>query len=166
MKPGPKPKPVELRKREGTWRGDRHAAPILAPLIDELPAAPPELSAEGRAAWESAGRTMLDVGMLRAGHVPMLAAYARAVDVAAEAYAHIAEDGLVHGGSRGRGQVVSPWFRVWRDATSTVARLAEHIGASPSALTHLGVAATRGRTLQQELAEAYGLEASRGPGPR
>jgi hypothetical protein len=63
MKPGSLPKPVELRKRDGTWRADRHPVPVATPLLNELPDPPEELDDEGQRVWVTVGNGMVDAGM-------------------------------------------------------------------------------------------------------
>jgi P27 family predicted phage terminase small subunit len=159
MKPGPLPKPAEIRKIDGTWRADRHPRPVMTPLLDALPDPPEELDDEGRRVWVTVGNGMVDAGMLREGHLPMLGEFASASQLARAAFREMKKEGMVVPGSQGRGRVANPWFRTWTSAVATMTRLGEHLGASPAAMTRLGVSAVRGSTLQQQLRTLMDKEA-------
>jgi P27 family predicted phage terminase small subunit len=165
VRPGPLPKPAEIRKKDGTWRADRHPRPVMTPLLDELPDPPEELDDEGRRVWIAVGSGMITAGMLREGHLPMLVEFASASQLARAAFREMHKEGMVVPGSQGRGRVTNPWFKTWNSAVATMTRLGEHLGASPAAMTRLGVAAVRGVTLQQQLAAldaAHGAEVTAG----
>jgi P27 family predicted phage terminase small subunit len=162
MRPGPLPKPAEIRKRDGTWRADRHPRPIMTPLLDALPDPPAELDDEGRRVWVAVGSGMIDAGMLREGHLPMLVEYASAAQTARMAFRGMHKDGLVVPGSQGRGRITNPWFKAWNSAVATMTKLGEHLGASPAAMTRLGVSAVRGSTLQQQLRALMDKEEAEG----
>ena len=63
----------------------------------------------------------------RPGDVPLLAMYARVSVLAAEAVAHLEQDGQVDSGGK-----VSPWVKVSSDHAKTLAALASKLRLAPS----------------------------------
>lgn len=162
---GPKPRPIAEQRR----RGNPHKGPLLpevrAAPFPTLPEPPPILGPDGREAWALVGEALADAGILQPQYLPLLEMFAEAVELSRIAYRDLEKRGLLRKGAKAA-EVVSPLFRIWEGATAKALSIGEHLGASPVAMARLGITTFRGRTLQQELAETYGLEASRGPGPR
>jgi phage terminase small subunit len=124
--------------------------------ISEMPQAPPDLSEAGRRAWEEVGGGLFSVGHLQTPYLPLLRLFAQACDLTDRAWRELTaedEDGnvptLVRKGARGGG--ANPAVKVWRDALGAARSLGEQLGASPVAMTRLGLSHVRGLSLAQEL---------------
>jgi phage terminase small subunit len=144
---GRKPKPLHVREREGNpSKRPLPTVPRLAPLY-ELPEPPPDLSEAGRRAWEVVGGSLTDEGAMAPAFLPFLRMFAQACELAERAWGEM-EESLVRPG-RERG--ANPAVRVWRDAVATARALGEQLGASPAAMTRLGLSRVRGMSMAQEL---------------
>lgn len=164
MPTGRPPTPLAIRRRRGNPQKRPMPPETGTAAVELLPDPPKSLTKHGREAWLVVGGALADAGILQAAHLPQLESFAMAIELRAKAWADLQRGGFLRAGKRA--QVIAPQFRVWRDATSMAVQIAETLGASATAMARLGIATFKGRTLQQELAEKYGLELSGGPSPR
>lgn len=165
MVAGRKPKTREQRQRTGN-AGKR---PLPAQIktsdrLETLPEPPETLTEAGKEAWRVVGGPMVDAQALRQAHLPVLLMFSQAVALSQSAWADLQEEGYVREGKRNT--VISPAFRVWETATSQALRFGEHLGATPVAMARLGLAALKGKTLHQRLAERHAAGVAGGRGPR
>lgn len=71
----PARKPVEVHLRNGTYRPDRHAAPVLVggrPSLDELREPPEDLPEDAKAFWADTVVRLIEVGIVDRVDVPIL----------------------------------------------------------------------------------------------
>jgi P27 family predicted phage terminase small subunit len=154
---GPKPKPIELRAKEGTLRPSRHGeVPVVAGAVPFDLAEPPEdLDETAKEFWREAVPTLMGVGLLstvdKAALEMLSTQYARAKQAAKV----IREQGhLAHGST---GQLTEhPSIRTERDAALTFLRFAEQYALTPVARTRLGLAEMQRRSLADEMKESFG----------
>jgi P27 family predicted phage terminase small subunit len=155
--PGPPPKPIEQRLREGNPAKRPLPEPVLiGGRPDESLEPPDDLPPDGRLAWNEVVPTLAEAGVLdrvdRLALEAMCAAWARAK----QAQRLVASQGHFVRGSRGQLRE-HPSLRTEREATMLFLRYAEQFGLTPAARARLGLAELKRRTLKAEFDAALGL---------
>ena len=151
---GRKPKPVEVRRREGN--------PSKEPLPDvvlvggrpaSVPEPPEDFPEEARGAWVEVVPRLQEVGIL--DHVDRLALEAMCTQWARakQAGQTIKREGLTSLGSHDQ-LVEHPAVATERAAHQLFLKFAEHYALTPIARTRLGLAQLQGRSLAMEMAGA------------
>lgn len=151
---GRRPDPNRARRGTGHTpvRSERDLAPVAS--LPAAPEPPDGLSEEAAAIWRRVVAEC-DPRLLRSGGDMLVAELCRAYAFAREASEHVARVGMIV--RSGKGPVVNPMFRVWRDSTSQAIRLAEQVGLTPAAHVRLGLQVLTGASLASQ------LEADLGP---
>ncbi len=151
---GRKPKPAEVRRREGNPGKRPIPAPVLVAgrLVPEPPDHFPEAA---RQAWDVIVPTLAKIGLLDGIDSLALEGLCVLVARAREARTILERDGLVAESARGA-LVAHPAIRIERDAWTAFLRFAEQYALTPVARTRLGLAELQRRTLADELAEQIG----------
>ena len=137
MLTGIKPKPVELHRRQGTFRADRHGKP--SPAADLVKPKPPAgLFREALVAWHEVVRELERVGTLHSADRHGLECAAVCLGRLRQARRAIAKSGLEVRGDRGA--VVAPAVRVELAAMKELRALLSELGLSPTSRSRLGLA--------------------------
>lgn len=137
---GRKPKPTYLKVVEGTARGDRTPANEPIPA-SRRPTCPAQLSPAARKLWRLTLGDLPD-GLVTRVDGPVLARWCEATALAADQARALAATGPVIMGARSGEIVVSPAWRVYRQAAELQVRLGEQLGLSPSARARLSMPET------------------------
>jgi P27 family predicted phage terminase small subunit len=158
MPRGPKPKPLEIRQKEGTLRPSRHGeAPVAIPTTDirSMLEPPEHLDESAKMFWREAVPTLVQAGIISAVDRAALELASTMYARARQAGRVIAEQGHLARGSTGQ-LVEHPSLRTERDAAINFLRFAEHYALTPVARTRLGMAELERKSLQQEMKESFG----------
>lgn len=156
---GPKPKPAELRKLEGTYKPSEHGeSVVIGGRPDALPA-PDRLTEHEAAVWDEVVPPLLAVGLL--DRVDTFALEALVTNVARwrEAEEAVKRDGMLVMGRFDQPQA-HPGIAIAQKAQAEYRSWCARFGLTPSDRIGLGMAAVRSRSLSQDLAERIG------PSPR
>jgi len=152
---GPKPKPAEIRKREGTYRKSDHGEVVV---IGGKPATlepSSNLTPRERAAWDEIVPAMTSSGLIDRVDVPALEAIAISVARWREAEEVLREEGLFVASPNGY-RVAHPAIAVSQKAAAEYRSWAARFGLTPSDRIGLGLAAVRSRTLSEDLSDRIG----------
>lgn len=156
---GPKPKPAELRKREGTYKPSDHGeVVVLGGKPTTLPA-PSNLTENEATVWDEIVPPLLEVGLLDRVDVPALEAIATSVARWREAELVLREEGLFVASPNGY-RIAHPAIAVSQKAQAEYRSWCARFGLTPSDRIGLGIAAVRSRSLAQDLSDRIG------PSPR
>lgn len=151
---GRKPKPVEVRRREGNPGKRALPEPVtVAGRPVRVPEPPESLPRDAREAWERIVPALADVGLLDEIDALALEAMCTQWARAKQAGRVIAEQGHVTLGSTGQ-LVEHPALATERQAHQMFLRFAEHYALTPIARTRLGLAELQRRSLAGEMAKA------------
>lgn len=126
-------KPPHLVALEGNPGKRRVAARGVQPTGEATP--PGHLTGYARVVWARVVDAM-PAGTYRPTDTELLAAYCDAAATHREATAHVAAEGPVLTGPRGR-QQRNPWFAVQRDAARQIESLGRRLGLDPLARERL-----------------------------
>jgi P27 family predicted phage terminase small subunit len=157
---------VEVHKRDGTYRSDRHGDVALVggrPMPDELAEPPDDLTEAGKEHWRQVVPQLVRAGLADRIDVPalheMCSAYARIIeartildDLAEAMGPERAAWALLSKGSTGQ-WVEHPAVKTERESIALWMRLSSTFGMNPVARAQLGVAALTARQLAEELAD-------------
>lgn len=157
---GRKPKPVEIRKRDGSFRPDRNPAPVVVDqgsLNDTagILEPPDSLDETAKEFWRQAVPTLMQVGLLSSVDQAALEMLATQYARAKQAAEVIKNQGHLARGSTGQ-LVEHPSLRTEREAATAFLRFAEQYALTPVARTRLGLAEMQRRSLQQEMQAEFG----------
>lgn len=182
---GRKPKPAEVREKEG-GRSVSHrkqvAAAVVGDAIDPVNGdtleAPEYLAIEVADVWDEVVPALVDVGLARSVDIPALEALCTHIAIARGALEYLEQSNEstreANGGRSSldlekfvdyteRGvPVVSPYHRIFRDSWREALKLAEHYGLTPISRTRLGIAALQQRSLAEQLQSIMGDDSSAG----
>ena len=152
---GRKPKPVEVRKREGNPSKRPLPEPVRVGGIPDALAPPDDLLPTAKDFWNEVIPVLAKVGILdvvdRAALEMMSTQYARAK----QAGRVLAEQGALTKGSTGQ-LVEHPAMATERNAINTFLRFAEQYALTPVARTRLGLAELERQSMLSEMAQEYG----------
>lgn len=138
--------------------GKRRAeAPVIAPTTDVD--APGDLPAGVRRVWTELARPMADAGLLDRVDAFALEAIARCVDRWRQAEALLDEEGMFVASPNGY-KIAHPAIAVSQKAQAEYRAWATRFGLTPIDRVSMGLAALRGKSLEQELTSKIG------PSPR
>ena len=154
----PARKPTEVHIRNGTFRPDRHSAPILVggrPEHAELAEPPDHLPPEAQEFWRTTVVRLVEVGIVDRVDVPLLEQLATQYARIAQARRVIEQFGHFSRGSMNQLKE-HPALKIEREATAMFQRLADQFALSPLARARLGVADVYRRSLQAELEQMLG----------
>lgn len=152
---GRKPKPNEIKKRDGTYRADRHGDAPPLPAAPQLVEPPAELEDEAKEFWREAVPTLHEAGLLSRVDKPALEMLATQYARAKQAGRVVAEQGLLALGSAGQFRI-HPAVIAEREATTQFLRLAEQYALTPVARTRLGLAEMQRQSIAQAVGEDLG----------
>lgn len=156
---GPKPKPAEVRKREGTYRKSEHGEVVVLGGKPTALDAPAHVTERVRQAWGEIVPHLLAVGLLDRADVPALEALCSAVAQYREANEVIAAEGMFVESPNGY-RIAHPAVAVANKAAAEYRAWCARFGLTPSDRIGLGIAAVRSRSLSEDLADRIG------PSPR
>jgi P27 family predicted phage terminase small subunit len=156
---GPKPKPAEVRKREGTYKPSEHGeVVVIGGRPDDLPA-PARLTEHEAAVWSEVVPPLLAVGLLDRVDTFALEALVLCVARWREAEDLLKVEGMFVESPNGY-RIAHPAVAVAQKAQAEYRSWCARFGLTPSDRIGLGMAAVRSRSLSQDLAERIG------PSPR
>ncbi|MDG3006617.1 phage terminase small subunit P27 family [Paludisphaera mucosa] len=135
-KRGRKPAPNILKIQAGVRR-DR-INPDTPPVIPGLAEPPVPLSAAARAEWDRILPLLNESGLVSLTDGVALAIYCVAYGRWVEAEGHMTREGRVLTDAKGVPRV-SPWFKIARDASDDLRRMASEFGLTPSSRSSLRV---------------------------
>lgn len=156
---GPKPKPAEVRKREGTYRKSSHGEVVVLAGKPAGLAAPEHLPERVREAWDQIVPPLVDVGLLDRADAPAVEAMCYAVAQFREANEVVVAEGMFVSSPNGY-KIAHPAVAVANKAAAEYRSWCARFGLTPSDRIGLGMAAVRSRSLADDLAEKIG------PSPR
>lgn len=155
---GRKPKPAEVRIREGNPGKRALPEPVLIggrPSQDTMGDPPEHLSALAQEFWADTVSLLIEVGVL--DHVDRPALEMLATQYARWRQASRVVNEMGHFARGSTGQLVEhPSLKIEREASAMFMRLAEQFGLSPVARVRLGTAELQRRNLAAELAAQLG----------
>jgi P27 family predicted phage terminase small subunit len=155
---GPKPKPVEQKRKEGNPGKRPLPEPLLVggrPQKHELEEPPDHLPAEAQEFWRESVTRLIEVGIVDRVDVPVLEQLCTQYARIRQAQRVLAEDGHFVRGSVGQLRE-HPAMKIERDATQLFLKIAEHYALTPIARTRLGLAELHRRSLAAEMTDALG----------
>ena len=155
---GPKPKPTEIRIREGYSNRQKLPEPILVsgqPAVGELAEPPAHLPLDAKEFWRDSVARLVAVGIIDRVDLPTLELLAVQFARARQAGRVIASEGHFALGAACQIRP-HPALAIEREATAQFARLSELFGLNPVARARLGLAELHRRSLQAEFAESLG----------
>jgi P27 family predicted phage terminase small subunit len=156
---GPKPKPAEVRKKEGTYKPSEHGeVVVIGGRPDSLPA-PAHLTEHEVALWDEVVPPLLKVGLLDAVDAFAIEALVLSVSRWREAEELLKAEGMFVSSPNGY-RIAHPAIAVAQKAQAEYRSWCARFGLTPSDRIGLGMAAVRSRSLSQDLAERIG------PSPR
>lgn len=143
-RPGPAPKPLQLRMIEGTDRKGRQGrSPIDLSTVPDPPKDVPEptheLSSEVRRHWDKLCRDLEAMDMLTSADAAAMTAYCEAVELHSRASRTVGKSPLLVQNSHGN-LVVNRTITVQQEAARTLLRFAQEFGLTPAARTQVEVA--------------------------
>lgn len=125
--------PTEQLKRNGTFRPDRHTPQEPgADLLKQLPPAPFDLSEEAAGIYKEEGRRLIEMKILKASDLRLLAMYCNEYATYINETAAALEEGVVSemtNGTRG----TNPHRKVAETALKNALAIGDKLGLSPSA---------------------------------
>lgn len=147
-------KPTEQHQREGTWRPDRHALPVVL-AARGVPDKPEHLSEEAAGIWDLLIADLAESGVLDKTDALAVEAVAVTLERARQARRLIAEEGMTIESARGA-KTRHPAVQIERDCWALLRGYMEQLGLSPAARARLGLTAIQGMTAAQTLAARLG----------
>lgn len=135
MKPGPKPKSLQLKILSGTKKPK--AANSQAPQSPLASLKPPTgLTRREKFHWNLLAGELRDAGLLTRLDAPVFLMLVRNLALIDEATAALRRDGLTQRTKLGN-RSTSPWIRIRQNAERSVLRIAGDFGLSPSSRSRL-----------------------------
>ena len=152
-RPGPRPKPAEIRKREGTYRKDRHGDVVVIGGRPDVIEPPVHLKPAAKAVWLElvpVVRTIVD-------RADMWALEAMVMEIVRwrEAEALLEEQGLWVASPNGY-LIAHPAIAVATKAKKEYRDWSSRFGLTPSDRIGLGIQAVKKRSLQEDLSDKIG----------
>lgn len=143
---GPPPKPTALKILHGETRPSR--LNNSEPIPGELEVIPPEdISEEAMVIWDELADDLIRTGVLRPWDARQYADYCEAVVSSREAQHHLDEEGEVidypvfnrSGEQVSSRPVVSPWWKIRREASEAMLKGAARFGLTPADRSRLQI---------------------------
>lgn len=119
---------TSLKILEGD-RSSRINTNAPAPAVGDI-RMPSWLPARAKRLWQALAPDLQHREVLTPWDVPLLAQWCVAAAQARDAATHLAQEGEVIAGAKGR--VKNPWFQVWRDSMDVMLRIGARFGLTPS----------------------------------
>lgn len=132
---GPKPKPVEQARRDGT-HPNRIPNPPLRTDVNASLEMPGYLNEYQRVAWEQLVEVLKDLDVLDNSDASMVETCAAMLGRMREARHELNKGDMVEYTQRGAA-IPSPWWRIEKEAAQQVQRLLAELGLGPSARARL-----------------------------
>lgn len=158
--PGPPPKPVEQKIRDGNPGKERLPEPLVVsgrPELEDLRDPPSYLPREAKRFWRDTVLKLVDVGIADKVDIPALEQLATQYARIRFAQSVIAEEGMFARGSVGQIKE-HPAVKIEREATLLWFRLAQEYALTPVARTRLGLAELHRRSIATEMDDKLGDE--------
>ena len=156
---GPKPKPAEVRKREGTYSKAKHGEVVVLAGKPSGLDAPEHVTDRVRSVWSEIVPPLVEVGLLDRADAPAIEAMCVSVAQFREANEILASEGMFVASPNGY-RIAHPAVAVATKAAAEYRSWCSRFGLTPSDRIGLGMAAVRSRSLKEDLAEKIG------PSPR
>jgi P27 family predicted phage terminase small subunit len=156
-RPGPKPKPTELKRLTGNPGKRRPPTRITVLPPTDAPPPPPQLAEAGREAWATYwthGRAWL-----APTDRPIITRLCELLDVRAEIAARMASEGLLQVSEDTGRSFGHRLLNDWRGLNRDIAELEDRCGLNPAERSRLGVAEVR---VASELDQLISRRAGRG----
>lgn len=136
-KPGPAPKPTQLKLLHGENRPSHLNLAEPKPR-DALPVCPDDVSDGVRAVWDDTMRELIAMDLAHAADRDSLICYCEAVVTHRRASATLAKSPLLITGQKGN-LVRNPMLQIQRDAATTIRNFAAEFGLTPASRTRIEV---------------------------
>ena len=138
---------TQNRKADSARKRATEAAVIAGVLETEPQAFPPTdlIPTQVHDVWHAVVNELGGSNSMRPAFVPIIEAYALAVNTHALAGAEVQESGILVEGVHG--PVANPMLKVQKDSAATMLRLAETLGLTPAARIRLGLLEITGQSL-------------------
>ncbi len=139
-KPGPKPKPIQLRVLEGNPGKRPLSEPVVQPRLEprkRVPAPPIDLGKLGKAQWRRVAKRLVAQGVLTDLDLNVLEFYCREFERYKNAEEQLKLSGDVLRTGRDR-LVPNPYLAIARQALNWLHKLGAELGLSPSERSRLG----------------------------
>ena len=131
--PGPKPKPSQMKKLQGTHRADRAAENEPMPAIGDVPVCPDWHPEDAREMWDAYAPKLHRLGLLTELDVPVFEKMCLCHAWAIEAARDIIKRGtLIDSARNDDDRVKNPSMQIFRDNTAQFEKLAAAFGMSPA----------------------------------
>jgi P27 family predicted phage terminase small subunit len=152
---GPKPKPIEQRRREGNPGKRPLPEPVVIGGRAHMIEPPEDMPDDAKEAWNQIVPVLADAGILDVVDQMALEAMCVVWSRAKQARRVIAEDGPTSLGSTGQ-LVDHPAVATEKAAVGMFLRFAEQFGLTPVARTRLGFGERRYQSMQTQLEATLG----------
>lgn len=129
---GPRPKPIEAKVLQGTFRPDRAPKNPACPPV-ELPGAPAWLPAAAKREWNRVGALLLEARLVSKLDLGVLAIYCCALADMEWARREMAKPGGRVMKLKGGYRQVAPAVSIYQQATERLRQAAAELGLSPAA---------------------------------
>lgn len=155
MERGPKPKPVEQAKRDGT-RPSRIPNPPLRTGMNAELEMPEGFNKHQEKAWDELVSALRALDVLDSADAAMLETAAAMLGRMREARLELTRGAdMIEVTQRGAA-VPSPWWKIEREASLQVTRLLAELGLSPSARARLANGGTKSKKQEEALDDILG----------
>lgn len=132
MKPGPAPKPTQLKKLAGNpGRRPLNDHEAVVPVPEAVPYAPRHLNHEAKREWRRVAKVLIDAGLYSDVDRAALAMYCQAWGRWVVAERELAKGQTVLTGPKG-GQYQNPWLGIANRAQDHLRRMIAEFGLSPA----------------------------------
>jgi len=154
MQPGPKPKPVEVAKRDGTTPS-RVPNPPLRTSAEAEVSMPEYFNKFQEIAWMELVTVLTELDILDTADYATLETCAAMMGRMREARHELNRSDMIEVTQRGA-SVPSPWWKIEREASQTATRLLAELGLSPSARARLANTGVKSKKPEDVLADVLG----------
>ena len=153
MKPGPRPKPTNLRVLEGN--PGRRPLPKNEPkptAVTRTPPAPRDLGEVGKREWRRLAKELVALGLLTTVDLTAFRLYVDAFEVYVDARANIKQYGSIIPSPKGF-LMTSPYVHLANKSMAQMVKLMQEFGMTPSART--GVEVQAGTASEQDRVKEF-----------
>lgn len=154
MKPGPKEKPIEQAKRDGTPAA-RVPNPPLRTGVGASIEMPEYFNKFQQKAWNELMTMLSDLNVLDSADAATLENAAAMLGRTREARHELNHSDMVVYTQRGAA-IPSPWWKIEREASLQVSRLLAELGLSPSARARLANLGAKSKTPEEKIGDLLG----------
>lgn len=135
-KPGPRPKPTEVKRMTGVEPGRINEATPLPPMPAIVPKPPEFLGKVAKGAWRRLAPHLHATGLLTHADLDAFAVLCEAIEQYRAASKVVQQYGVVLTDNHGHG-VKNPAFQVCRDTSQTIRSYAAEFGLTPAARSQI-----------------------------